>query len=164
MKAVDLRDAPLALIKNESTLTLATTGAAGPWSAPVYYVYFDDRFYFFSSPQSRHIQQALESGVAAASLFHQADSWQAIRGIQMSGRVQRIRSAALSLKAVAAYLKRFPFAAVFFPGNPNPDVEAFFLRFNARLYAFRPSVAYYIDNRVGFGTRRRITWEKAYDR
>jgi uncharacterized protein len=153
-----MRDEALALIRRESTLTLATTGQAGPWSAPVYYVFLDDGCYFFSSPQSRHIQQTLESRMAAASVFHQATAWQAIRGIQMSGTVQRIRSAALSLKAIAAYLKRFPFTREFFPGNPTPDGEAFFSRFNARLYAFHPSVIYYVDNRAGLGTRQRISW------
>lgn len=156
--AEDVRQAALALIHGQSTLTLATAAEAGPWSAPVYYVCLDDRFYFFSSPQSRHIQQAVESRRAAASLFHQADSWQAIRGIQMTGTVQRIRSVVLSLKAITIYLKRFPFTREFFPDDPTPDLDAFFARFKARLYAFTPTEVYYIDNRFGFGTRQPIDW------
>lgn len=151
----DWRDAALALIEAESTLTLATAGKSGPWSAPVYYVFINGRFYFFSSPQSRHIQQAADFR-AAASLFHQADSWQAIRGIQMTGTVERVRSVVLSVKAVAAYLKRFPFTRKFFPGNTKPDPDAFFSRFRARLYTFTPSDVYYMDNRFGLGTRQRI--------
>ena len=154
----DWREAAQALIQDESTLTLATAGEAGPWSAPVYYVCLDGRFYFFSSPESCHIRQAMASGGAAASLFHQADSWQAIRGIQMTGTLERIRSAALSMKAVVSYLKRFPFTREFFPDNPTPDPNAFFSRFKARLYAFTPTDIYYIDNRFGFGTRQRIDW------
>jgi uncharacterized protein YhbP (UPF0306 family) len=154
----DGREAALALIQDESTLTLATTGESGPWSTPVYYVFLDSRFYFFSSPQSRHIRQTMASGEAAASLFHQADSWQAIRGIQMTGMVERIRSAAVALSAIALYLKRFPFTREFFAENPRPDLDAFFLRFKARLYAFRPTAVYYIDNRFGLGTRQRIDW------
>ena len=151
----DWRETALALIKAESTLTLATAGKSGPWSAPVYYVFMDGRFYFFSSPESRHIQQATNSRTAA-SLFHHTDSWQAIRGIQMSGTVERSRSAVLSVKAVAAYLKRFPFTREFFPGNTKPDPDAFFSRFKARLYTFTPSDIYYMDNRFGLGTRQRI--------
>ncbi len=150
----DCREAALALIQEESTLTLATAGEAGPWSAPVYYVCLDGRFYFFSSPESCHIRQAVASGKAAASLFQQADSWQAIRGIQMTGTVERIRSVALSLKAVASYLKRFPFTREFFPDDPAPDLNAFFSRFKARLYAFEPTDIFYLDNRFGFGTRQ----------
>ena len=154
----DYRQAALALIQSESTLTLATADESGPWSAPVYHICLNGSFFFFSSPQSRHIRQAMDSGQASASLFRQADSWQAIRGIQMTGTVERIRSAALSLKTITLYLKRFPFTREFFEDNPAPDLEAFFSRFKARLYAFTPTKVYYIDNRFGFGTRQRIDW------
>jgi uncharacterized protein YhbP (UPF0306 family) len=154
----DGRDAALALIQCESTLTLATSGDSGPWSAPVYCVCVKGRFYFFSSPQSRHIRQAMHSGKAAASLFHAAGSWQDIRGIQMTGTVERVDSMALSIKVIAVYLKRFSFAREFFPDDPTPDLAAFFSRFKARLYAFRPTAVDYIDNRFGLGTRQRIDW------
>jgi uncharacterized protein YhbP (UPF0306 family) len=148
----------LTLIRSESTLTLATSGPSGPWSAPVYYVCVDDRFCFFSSPESRHIRQAMAKRKAAASIFHQSDAWQALRGIQMVGTVQRIRSAALSLKTVAAYLKRFPFTLDFFPGDAAPDANAFFSRFKARLYALTPTDMFYTDNRFGFAARQQIHW------
>lgn len=154
--AEDWRQAALALIQSEATLTLATAGQSGPWSAPVYYVHIDGWFYFFSSPESRHIRQAMASGEAAASLFHQADSWQAIRGIQMAGTVQRIRSVSRSVNVVATYLKRFPFTREFFPDTAAPGLDAFFSRFRARLFAFIPTDMFYIDNRFGFGTRQRI--------
>lgn len=152
------RAAALDLIQSESTLTLATAGPSGPWSAPVFYVCVDDRFCFFSSPESRHIRQAMATGKTAASIFHQADAWKALRGIQMVGSVQRIQSAALSLKAVATYLKRFPFTLDFFPGDAAPDTNAFFSRFKAKLYALTPRDMFYTDNRFGFGTRQRIHW------
>ncbi|MBR9985284.1 MAG: pyridoxamine 5'-phosphate oxidase family protein, partial [Desulfosarcina sp.] len=148
--------AALALIQDESTLTLATAGESGPWSAPVYCVCVNGCFYFFSSPQSRHIRQAMDSGKAAASLFHPADSWQAIRGIQMAGTVEPVDAVALSVKVIAVYLKRFCFAREFFPDDPTPDLAAFFSRFKARLYTFTPTAVYYIDNRFGFGTRQQI--------
>ena len=152
----DWRSAALTLIQSESTLTLATTGPSGPWSAPVYYVWVDDRFCFFSSPESRHIRQAIASGKAAASLFHQADTWQALRGIQLAGTVQRVQSVSLSLKAVAKYLKRFPFTLDFFPDDPAPDATAFFLRFKARLFMLTPTDIFYTDNRLGFATRQQV--------
>lgn len=145
------------LIRMERTLTLATTGESGPWAAPVYYVFLDRRFFFFSSPQSRHIRQALNSG-AAASIFYQADSWQLIRGIQMRGVVERVQSVILSMKAIAAYLKRFPFTRNFFPDRSAPDPDDFFSRFKARLYTYTPQIVYYTDNRLGFGTRQSIDW------
>lgn len=101
----------------------------------------------------------MDSRSAAASIFHQADTWQAIRGIQMTGTLERIRSVALSLKTIAIYLKRFPFTREFFPDDPTPDLDAFFSRFKARLFAFTPTDVYYIDNRCGFGARMQIDWK-----
>ena len=65
---------------------------------------------------------------------------------------------ALSIKVIAKYLKRVAFVSELFPDNPTPDLEAFFSRFKARLYAFTPTAVYYIDNRSGLGTRQRIDW------
>ena len=76
----------------------------------------------------------------------------------MAGTVERVQSMALSMKAIAMYLKRFAFVREFFADNPTPDTDAFFLRFKARLYAFTPTEVYYIDNRFGFGNRQRIDW------
>jgi uncharacterized protein YhbP (UPF0306 family) len=152
------RHSAVELIRDQSTLTLATADASGPWSAPVYFVFSDDSFYFFSSPRSRHIQQAELSGQAAASLFADMDSWQAIRGLQMEGSIERVRSISISLGVIAVYLARFPFTRDFFPGNPTPDLEAFFTCFKARLYEFSPKQVFYIDNRNGLGKRRLIDW------
>lgn len=149
----------LSLILEASTLTLATADPSGPWSAPVYYIFRENRFYFFSSPKSRHIRQALATGRAAASLYHEADAWQAIRGIQMTGRLERVRSTSVALGVIAAYLKRFPFTREFFPDRSTPDLEAFFSRFKTRLYVFAPSTLHYTDNRFGFATRKPIDWE-----
>ena len=144
------------LIHDESTLTLATTGEKGIWSAPVYYVFLEGSFFFFSSPQSRHIRQALESGETAASLFSRTDTWETIRGIQMQGTVQPIRNPALSLEVIAAYLKRFPFTRNFFPKDKRIDPKAFLDRFKAKLYGFSPTEVHYMDNRYGFGNRQII--------
>ena len=150
------------LIDGQITLTLATTGKSGPWSAPVYYVFFNRRFFFFSSPQSRHIRQSVEHGTTAASIFHQADSWQDIRGIQMRGVIERIVAIQLSMKVIAAYLKRFAFTREFFGGRASPDLSDFYSHFKARLYAFIPTTIYYTDNRFGFGSRQRVDWHATH--
>lgn len=154
------QEASFKFVQRESTLTLATTGKGAPWSTPVYYVFLENRFYFFSSPQSRHIQHAVETGQAAASLYAQAGGWKAIRGLQMTGMVEPVRSVSQSLKVISLYLKRFPFTRDFFPDTPAPDMESFFSRFKTRLYVFVPTKVFYTDNRFGFGTRRRIHWNK----
>ncbi len=150
-----------ALIRGESTLTLATAGQGGAWSAPVYYVVVASGFYFFSSPRSRHIQQAIETGQAAASIFRRADSWQGIRGIQMRGSVRQVRNPARAGKAIAAYLQRFPFTRDFFSPQTHPGLDDFRLRLHAKLYVFTPSRVYYLDNRYGFANRQPIDWQLA---
>ena len=47
------------LIAEQNTLTLATAQNETAWAAPVYYVFVKSTFYFLSSPDSRHITQAL---------------------------------------------------------------------------------------------------------
>jgi len=150
------KDAAVEMIRGESTLTLATAGEKGIWSAPVYYVFLDGGFFFFSSPRSRHIRQALKSGQAAASLFLRTDTWQTMQGLQMQGAVKPIRSLSLSLEIITAYLKRYPFTRDFFPKNTRPDPKAFLDRFKAKLYGFSPTEVYYMDNRYGFGNRQKI--------
>ena len=152
-----IKKAALALIQAESTLTLATVDRDGPWSAPVFYVFLDGRFYFFSSPNSRHIRSALTTRSAAASVYHEGNSWQSLKGLQMTGKIQLIDTAAVSMKAVGVYLKRFGFVSDFFKGGCKPTAKDFFSRFNVRLYAFTPAKAYFVDNRQGFGSRQHIT-------
>ena len=150
------RQVALELIRTQSTLTLATAADNSPWSAPVYYVFLDGYFYFFSSPDSRHIRQALIAGTAAASVFHQGQTWRALRGLQMDGTVQAVESAVVSMRVVAAYLDRFDFVRTFFAGQSTPTPADFFARFKARLYAFMPATVYLTDNRNGIGNRQRV--------
>lgn len=152
------REAAMALIEEASTLTLATADPTGPWSAPVYYVFLKGRFYFFSSPHSRHIEQALMSEKAAGSICTQADGWRTIRGIQMDGTITRLRRGPLAISVIARYLARYPFTRDFFKDSPVPDMDTFFSRFKTRLYQFAPTTVFYTDNRFGFATRERIHW------
>ena len=151
-------DLAMDLIESQSVLTLSTNDETGPWSAPVYFVCMGGIFYFFSSPQSRHIRQALQSKRAAGSIFSQSDTWESIRGIQMAGKFRPVCSPVRSLKVIAIYLKRFPFTRTFFPKHPAPDLTAFFTTFKAKLFAFTPTQVFYVDNRFGLGTRQQIDW------
>ena len=152
------RQAALELIRSESTLVLSTHGPEGPWVAPVYYVFHQGGFYFFSASESRHIRQSMVDSRAAAAIFHRSDGWQGIRGIQMSGAVAPVDSKVLSLKVFSRYLQRFEFIRGLFADGALPDMQHFISRFKAHLNAFTPNEIYYTDNRFGFGTRFRIDW------
>ena len=152
----DLKKMALDLIDRISTLTLATAGGGGVWSAPVYYVYQNSLFFFFSKPDSRHITEALATGSAAASIHAYADSWQRIQGIQMSGAVKKAGLDLNSIKAVRAYLKKFPFTKEFFKDDDGMNIEDFYNRFKVHLYYFEPGLVYYQDNQIRFGFREAV--------
>jgi uncharacterized protein YhbP (UPF0306 family) len=71
-------------------MALATTGADGLWNQAVYFAW-DDRcqLYFMSMPSSRHMQNIVANGAAAAAVFstNQAPTKKAV-GIQIRGRAK----------------------------------------------------------------------------
>jgi uncharacterized protein len=141
----------LELIDAVWTMTLATSGKTGPWSAPVYYLYRDNRFYFFSSPASRHILEG-DGRPCAASIFRVHDRVDHLEGIQMSGTVQSQKPGIRTAGAAGAYARRFGITV------PGADFLIFFQNaFHARLYAFLPDLVYHMDNGKGFGNREIIT-------
>lgn len=129
------------------TMTLATTGENGPWSAPVYYLYRDERFYFFSSPSSRHIQDGLNRP-GAASIFRVHERKDRLEGLQMHGTILLQKAGIRAAAAAAAYARRFDITV------SGSDFLAFFQKaFHARLFGFMPDQVYHMDNRKGFGSR-----------
>jgi uncharacterized protein YhbP (UPF0306 family) len=89
------------LAADQTTMTLATTAQDEAWAAPVYYVFFRSAFYFLSSPESRHIREALEKGRASSAIFASGSTWQEIRGLQMTlfrEESKRFRGCANTLK------------------------------------------------------------------
>ena len=142
------------LLQTRRTLVLATADPR-PWSAPVYYVYIERRFYFFSSPRSRHITAALASGSCAASIYRDSESWRDIEGLQMEGVVQEVQLGAEAFAAFPAYVKKFPTVKEFFVGAVF-DFAQFRERFRTQLYVFVPQQAYYLNNRTGLAKRQPV--------
>ena len=137
-------------------MTLATARGEVAWAAPVYYVYLKSCFYFFSDPNSRHIQESLASDQASSAIYASATTWQEIRGIQMSGSIEVISPGLEAIEAVRAYLKKFTFTKDFFAYGQDLDLTAFANRFRVKLYRFRPSLIYYMDNSISFGFREKV--------
>jgi hypothetical protein len=144
------------LIKGQSTMTLSTAAKDVAWAAPVYYVGIDFKFYFFSDPASRHIQEGLASRQVAAAIFHQSSTWKEIRGIQMSGALHHLSPGLESLRGLRAYLKKFPFTTEFFGSEEKLDLDGFSKRFRVRFYRYQPELLLYMDNRIRFSFRERL--------
>jgi uncharacterized protein YhbP (UPF0306 family) len=145
------------LISSGHTMTLATALDNTPWAAPVYYANIRDCFYFFSSPDARHIQNALASGHAACAIYAEGGSWQTLQGLQMSGKIIKISHAGHASAAVIAYVKKFPLVKTFFSSVKNLSVSHFKSRFHATLYSFQPDTIVFMDNAVDFGFRQEIS-------
>ncbi len=156
ISAKDLRELALDLIDSGSTMTLATCGQDTAWAAPVYYVFQDGKFFFFSKPDTRHIQEALAIGSAAAAIHACADSWQDIRGLQMSGVIKKCRVGLKAMSALKDYLKKFPFSKDFFKDDQQMDLNGFADRFKVNFYYFTPTLVYYQDNQIRFAFREEI--------
>ena len=144
------------LVTGESTMALATAREDEPWTAPVYFVFRRAAFYFFSDPESRHVREALASGRASATVYPFVSTWQEIRGVQMSGSVERVSPGLEAVQAVRAYVGKFPFTREFFSPGDALDLEGFTKRFKVRLYAFLPKLVFYSDNRIRFGFREEV--------
>jgi uncharacterized protein YhbP (UPF0306 family) len=151
-----LKRLALDLIEKQSTMTLATAKGGVAWSAPVYYVFFKSCFYFFSDPTSRHIQESLASNQASCSIYANASTWQEIRGIQMSGQLESVAPRLGAIEVIRVYLKKFPFTKDFFSPGQALDLEAFVRRFKVKLYRFKPTLVYYLDNSIRFGFREEV--------
>ncbi len=137
-------------------MTLSTCADDLPWSAPVYYLFHKEKFYFFSSPESKHILQTQQNNRAAASIFASSDDWQSIRGIQMPGKIARVQKTRPALSVITRYLARYPFTKDFFLAAGPVTLESFKINFNACLYCFIPDHLLYLDNKTHFGSREKI--------
>jgi len=144
------------LIDSQSTMALATARKGEAWTAPVYYVFYQGGFYFFSAPGSRHILESGESGQAAAAIYPFVSSWRDIRGVQMAGRIKKAGPGLKALRAVRAYIGKYPFTREFFDPGQELDLESFGERFRVRFYRFQPELVYYMDNKIRFGFREAI--------
>ncbi|MCA9285199.1 MAG: pyridoxamine 5'-phosphate oxidase family protein [Phycisphaerales bacterium] len=142
------------MIESQRTLVLSTADP-DPWCAPVYYLYDDRRFHFFSSPGSRHIGAARRARRCAAAIFRDSDDWRRIEGLQMEGRVEETPLGPRTSAAFARYVARFPTVRDLFAGDAL-DLDRFLARSRTRLYAFVPDRVHYLNNEAGLGKRSEI--------
>jgi len=141
-----------ALLREETTLSLATTGQDGEVSvAPLFYIADGDlSLYWLSSEDSLHSQNLKSQPRVAATVYRNAMSWREIRGIQTRGSVGKVTDSELRRLLIAAYCERFKLGRI--------------LQLAARqsaLYCFKPEFFRYIDNARGFGCKFELTRQPA---
>lgn len=142
----DLRRRVADYLAQHTTLTLATVGPDGlPQAAPLFYASDAHlNLIFLSSPDSRHSRNLARNPAAAAAIYDEVWEWQAIRGVQLEGQVERLEGEERQM-ALALYRAKYPFIAAF-----ALQVEG------SVLYRLRPRWLRYIDNSVTFGWREEM--------
>jgi uncharacterized protein YhbP (UPF0306 family) len=136
---------PVQEIIATSVMTLATCGPSGePHAAAVYFA-CDDRlnFYFFSNPESQHVQDLVRDSHAAVSIHPECSDWQDIRGLQIRGKVEKLERGSDWDRAWELYVAKFPFVAGLGPVVASNE-----------FYRFTPLWVRLVDNRQGFGHKR----------
>ncbi|GFK96130.1 hypothetical protein NNJEOMEG_04005 [Fundidesulfovibrio magnetotacticus] len=150
MTREEFEAAALALLDSERTLTLATCGPEGlPWATDVWFARDGLALVFYSSPRSRHCRNLAASPACAATVHARTDSWKEIKGLQMEGEAREAQGTAAKARALAAYVRRYPFAAALLAGGG----EAAARLAKVRAHVFRPRSIRLVDNARGFATR-----------
>lgn len=147
MKDIEFIEIVGRLLKGQSTLALASTGADGlPQVAPLFYLCGDDlRLYWFSSTSSEHSKNVERDSAAAVTVYVPTDQWQEIRGVQMRGTVSVVVDDERRGAIQKEYTERFQLGTLF---------EVLIAR--TTLYEFLPAWVRYIDNskHVGYKVER----------
>jgi hypothetical protein len=138
------------LIDTSKVMSIAVGSNGTAWSAPVYYLFDDKGFYFFSNPESRHIKLS-KNGLASASIFRDDADIKKLAGIQMSGIILKAPLNARSALVAKKYCTYFKIT-----GNAMDILSFFTSKFHASLYCFEAEMVYYMDNSKGFGSREKV--------
>ena len=159
MDEAALKEILLACLAECSHLTLATQTRGLPHAASVFYVNIGFDLYFLSSPRSLHGQHIAENPLAAATINNDFDSWQDIKGLQLSGRADDIGGILQNMKIARAYVQKFPDVKDFLLSPQSlGDIMAQKLA-RVRFYRFRPSRITFVNNALGFGHKEELVLE-----
>ncbi len=144
------------LIYSRRVMTLAVSCDDIPWSSPVYFVFHDNGFYFFSNENSRHIQHALDNRKTGASIFHDSDVIDRIFGFQMSGTIHAVSKKVEYFSVVKAYVSKFSFLKKVFGPQILENKRFFLEKFKSQLYCFDPDRVCLSDNSKTSGKRSEL--------
>jgi uncharacterized protein YhbP (UPF0306 family) len=156
----DLRAEARDYLARHNTVSLATLGPDGLWATTVFYVNLDLTLYFLSEPKTRHIQNLLQRSNVAATINEDYHDWQQIKGIQMEAACAEMTGKRELARALAAYIKKYPFVARFLsPGQLLRGMSVGGHALDVRLYRLRPTRMLYLDNERGFSNRKEVPLE-----
>jgi hypothetical protein len=152
-----LRADALAYLASHNTVSMATSGPDGLWATTVFYAHVDFTLYYLSEPGTRHVQNILANPLIAATVNEDYRDWQQIKGLQMAARCEEVKAKREVARALAAYVKKYPFVTRFLsPGRLLAGMQVAGRALDVRLYRITPTRLLYLDNARGFSNRQEI--------
>lgn len=150
--STDLRDTILAYLASHNAMTIASCDGDSPWASAVFYANDDMDIYFLSNPNSRHGSNMGMNSKVSVAIHDDPSEWKDIRGIQLEGEVEKVRSPKRKILFWQIYRKKFPFVDRFFqPGSLHEMVKSKIAA--VKVYRIIPNRVFYLDNSRGFGHR-----------
>jgi len=156
----EIKEKARCLIYKTRVMTLAVSDKDIPWSSPVYFVFHDNTFFFFSNENSRHIEYAKDQKIISASIFQDSDRMDQIFGFQMSGILEKVSKKALYLTIVKKYVTKFSFLKKIFGPQIIENKRFFLEKFKSQLYCFHPDKIFLSDNSNTSEKRSKIDLNK----
>jgi uncharacterized protein YhbP (UPF0306 family) len=141
------RQRALDYLAEHTVATLATCGEDGVWAAAVFYVNDGFDLLFLSADHTRHARHIAANRQVAATIQENYNRWEAIQGIQMAGRAEKLSGAAQE-QAMARYLEKYPFI------RDNPLLSGALEKVG--WYRLSAETLFFIDNTRAFGHRDRV--------
>ena len=153
----DPRSEVQAYLEAHNTVSLATVGPDGPWASTVFYVNLGLNLYFLSEPTTQHSRNMTANPTISATINEDYQDWREIKGIQMTATCAEVRGKVEAARALAAYVKKYPFVASFLqPGRLLEGMEIGGRPLNVHLYRIAPTRLFFINNARGFSHREEI--------
>ena len=141
LEAQEKLERVIRLLREETTLALATTGEDGSATvAPLFYLAGPDlALYWLSSSTSAHSRNLARTSRTAVTIYCHAESWRQIRGVQIRGTVSVVTEPERRAAITKIYCKRFNLGRI--------------LKLAVRqsvLHVLQPEFLRYLDNSRGF--------------
>lgn len=150
-----LRQQVIHYLESHHAMTIASCRDNIPWAAAVFYASDGLDLYFFSKPRSRHGANIAANARVSAAIHEDYSHWREIRGIQLEGRAERLRSLKLRARFWQLYRTKYPFVEEFFRPGPFRELVQSKLA-GIGLYRLVPDAVWYLDNSQGFGHREQL--------
>lgn len=151
-----LKETVLAYMRDHNTLTLSTYGEGGAWAASVFYANDEFIIYFLTDPKTRHGRNIIENPQVAATIDEDYRDWRKIKGIQLEGRAEIVVSRGEKAKALATYVRKFPFVTEFFSSPSKLSLAMFTRVTSTTFFRITPSRILFLDNEKGFSHREEL--------